>query len=833
MPASAPGSVTNLCAIADATGALSVKISFDAPTTDAKGNPLNELSKIEIYRNNDAIPAYTIESPTKGEEISWIDNNAIEGYNTYKIIPYDNQSNGIDVMCNIYVGFDIPSVVENLNIVGDATNSNCTLSWQAPMTGVNGGVVDTQSLSYNIYREENGVFKEIAINHSEQSFTDNVDHTGEQQIFRYSIKVNSSHGESAELYKNVILGTPYAIPFTENFTSVKTATTPWSFEATSYSSLSLTDYSSIGSGYNNDNGMVQFYKWEDTNDLVKAEMISPKINLNESLNPYVSFYIYHFASSNPTNYIQPYIISEDSEVIPLGEKILIKGEQNGWVKYSYPLTGFTDKRFINFVFDMETSEYSSRIFFDNFCIDDVLDHNLMLESFEGNEIIEIDGATYNVCIRNKGTLTSEQFEVKLFCNDQLIKSVTDSGLEAESTKTYEFTIDAPHISECGQERNLYAEISYDKDMKNTDNISQIINAVVYTPPYPVISDLEGSAVDYTTTLTWSQPSNILYNPVSDSFESYKLFAIDNIGNWTLTDLDKQRTISPRYGVTFTDAFSPKAWQVIDPQRINLYGTDVAPHSGYMCLFSMQSDGSLLNGTTTDVCNDDWLISPEIVGGSELKFWAMQPTMNYGGNEKFEVLYSTTDTDTNNFILIEEVELHNMATWNEYIYTLPKDAKHFAIRHTLSFFGLWLDDITYQPSDSFEEMNIDCYNIYRDGEQIGTSDINSYKDKGLEIGTYQYAVTTNFADYGESALSNTIDVEVKYSSVANINSGKHIVYSANGHIVIADANGESVAVYTSDGKTVARSIAVDNISISVEPGIYIVTIDSSTYKIIAK
>ena len=147
---------------------------------------------------------------------------------------------------------------------------------------------------------------------------------------------------------------------------------------------------------------------------------------------------------------------------------------------------------------------------------------------------------------------------------------------------------------------------------------------------------------------------------------------DNIGDWIMTDVDKQRTISPRYGVTFTNAFEPKAWQVIDPQRINLYGTDVAPHTGHVCLFSMQSDGSHLDGTTTDVCNDDWLISPEINGGSTVSFMYGIINQLYSP-EYVEVLYSSTTRDREAFKLVETFSKSTLG-WELITSKLPEDAK---------------------------------------------------------------------------------------------------------------------------------------------------------------
>lgn len=49
------------------------------------------------------------------------------------------------------------------------------------------------------------------------------------------------------------------------------------------------------------------------------------------------------------------------------------------------------------------------------------------------------------------------------------------------------------------------------------------------------------------------------------------------------------------------------------------------------------------------------------------------------NEKFEVLYSSTDTDTASFKLLAHVENVPSAEWTRYAFQLPDDARYFVIR----------------------------------------------------------------------------------------------------------------------------------------------------------
>lgn len=819
----APNRVENLEINPDEQGLLKTTISFTAPSTNASGDALESISKIDIFRNDEVDPIHTLSTPKPGDKLTYIDEGATEGFNTYRIIAANDEGYGMDYTMTVFVGYDVPDIVENFTIKSDKDNANTIISWEAPLCGQNGGVINKSTLTYTLYREENYIFNEIATNITELTFVDNFNFTDKQQTFRYAIKANTTEGTSSELQGSVILGKLYTVPFNESFANMQYYTNPWNAtQLTGYNcSWGVTDYEYNKGIYplDGDKGMLKFYKWNNDDEIAKGEIISPKVSLTDAINPYLSFYIYHFANVDAKNIITPYITVDDNEKLPLGEPIKIEASEDGWVKYSYSLKDYTNANFIYITLLGELSEYEAYILIDKFAIDDVLDHNLTIASFTGSELINLEGGCYTVEVMNKGTNIATNYDVMLYCNDIEVATQHGSELLSDSTQIFTFDIEAPTIVDAGKVRKYYAAIAYDADMKNVDNVSDTITATVYAPPYPAIDNLEATTQGDDAVLTWGAPELIYYTPISDGFEDYNLFAIDNIGYWTLTDVDQQRTVSPRYGVTFENCFAPKAWQVIDPQRINLYGTDVAPHTGSKCLFSMQSDGSRIDGTTADVCNDDWLISEEIVGGTELRFWAMQPTSNYGGNEKFEVLYSSTDTAVSSFILIEEVELSNMATWNEYVYTLPEDAKYFAIRHTLSFFGLWLDDITFYPRRTYLDLTVINYNIYKDGEKIGESETTTYTDPDIKPGTYTYAVSSTF-DLGESVLSNEVSVKIS-AAIDKTENNPTRIYSNNGYIVVESDNSVAVTIYQNDGKILYNKSNVENIMIPVNKGIYIV------------
>lgn len=159
----------------------------------------------------------------------------------------------------------------------------------------------------------------------------------------------------------------------------------------------------------------------------------------------------------------------------------------------------------------------------------------------------------------------------------------------------------------------------------------------------------------------------------DSFETYEDFAIENVGNWTLLDLDGLDTYgieqgNPPVSVDFENAGSPMAFFVMNYTASNpeLNPTAWAGHTGDKCMASM--GGIPVPGTTK---NNDFLISPQLQlgpSGNMLKFWAKGISAQYP--EKFKVGISTTGTAAADFTFITTgTGITPPVTWTEYSYDL--------------------------------------------------------------------------------------------------------------------------------------------------------------------
>lgn len=83
-----PAAVADLAATPDGNDALSVTLTWTNPATDHLGNALTELTKLELYRNNELIKD-DFTNLTIGEANTWIDGPAAAGLYSYHIVAYN------------------------------------------------------------------------------------------------------------------------------------------------------------------------------------------------------------------------------------------------------------------------------------------------------------------------------------------------------------------------------------------------------------------------------------------------------------------------------------------------------------------------------------------------------------------------------------------------------------------------------------------------------------------------------------------------------------------------------------------------------------------------
>jgi len=160
----------------------------------------------------------------------------------------------------------------------------------------------------------------------------------------------------------------------------------------------------------------------------------------------------------------------------------------------------------------------------------------------------------------------------------------------------------------------------------------------------------------TTTVNFQLPASA--NLLQDGFESYDNFSI-LFAPWTLVDVDMSTTYGMT-GITWPNAYAAQAYIIFNPSTTTPPVTDAAPHGGNKMAAAFAS---------TTPPNNDWLITPQVNGATEIKFWAKSYTAQYG-LERFKVGVSTTGTAPANFTIISgTTHIEAPIEWTEYTYDL--------------------------------------------------------------------------------------------------------------------------------------------------------------------
>lgn len=210
----APAIVGNLQAVSDETGELRSTLTWVNPAKQWNGESLTDLSGIKIYRKGESAP--TVNLPVDvteiGKEMSWTDDNAAAGINSYFVVPYNKSGDGIKDSIEVLVGDDVPAKVKNIVINNEKTS--VTLSWEPDTKGANDGFVNTENFEYTVVRYPDN--KVIAERIKEETVVDK-DFAGEA-CYYYSVQAfnKTGEGEVAES-ERFVAGVAHEVPVVFNF----------------------------------------------------------------------------------------------------------------------------------------------------------------------------------------------------------------------------------------------------------------------------------------------------------------------------------------------------------------------------------------------------------------------------------------------------------------------------------------------------------------------------------------------------------------------------------------------------------------------------------------
>lgn len=280
----APARVLGLDAQADLNGAMKDTIKWVTPSKTWAGDDLANLQSVKIYRKNAGYATTeltktadliansqllaTVPATEKETAMSWVDENPIDGINTYYVLAANDKGNGVIDSIRCYMGIDVPGAVSNIMLEKNGTGVD--ISWTAPEKGANNGYIGTEGLSYKITRLPDNVV--VAENVTDTKYTDNT--LGEQQSYSYTIQAVNAKGAGAIATSDPIMAgsalkTPVSLAFDTQTDADRWSTNKMSNSIYFYYAGGWSDDYKCMIGYGTSNGTVE------------GTLISPPLYLEE------------------------------------------------------------------------------------------------------------------------------------------------------------------------------------------------------------------------------------------------------------------------------------------------------------------------------------------------------------------------------------------------------------------------------------------------------------------------------------------------------------------------------------------------------------------------
>ncbi len=815
--AAAPAAVSALTVTPAAKGALKADLSFRLPEQTIAGKAVGTLTKAELSRGGTVIRTWD-SALTPGATLTATDESPVNGNNTYKVVVYNAAGQGNDTTATVYVGVDTPAAVQHIT-AEETVDGTVTLHWDAPTTGANGGYVDPSLLTYTVKR--NG-WKLIGDTLTACTVSDVIDDLGDaQRTIGYTVNAYSVAGMSADAYSPYLsVGRPYATPFEESFVNGSVSHGEW----TTFPVMSSRSWAaSYGTeSYDGDNGCIAFSNVSTPDESV---LMSPKVQLDNTVHPVLSFWTKHSAIDDQ---LQVVVYTPDSQQHDL-LSVDLSTETDGWKEYTADLSDYVGYRYVQLGFRTDNVTKNASLRMDAISVTDNLDYNLALESMKvASRIKAGEENAVKVTVSNVGRLAVDNYSVVLYSGDRRLTQAEGTALAAGEDAEVLLSItpavaDQPTLA-------IRAELVCDLDQNpRNDTLSTVCTVVA--PDYPVATRLQGTWDGSSVYLSWKAPNTADAKPeaVTEDFEGYEAFTISDFGDWTTASsggrqFTQEFQTSDGRWITYTNSGDSLSYQVIDLSQIIATEKDG---------WSSVSGDKILISPYRGLDKQDWMISPALYGGAQtITIHAKSLNFQHSGLETFYVFYSTDGNTVNDFINIDEVNDVPEA-WTEYTFDLPEGTKYFAICASEVNSAIFFDDISYIPAGSSSQtFDVKGYNVYRDGQLITDTPVTTtlFTDNSVEWNkTYTYRVTVVY-DKGESdfsdplTLSLTTGIDETMSSAPSVSATQHTIH-------VSHASGNTIEIWTADGKQVCKTSGHDSVSVPVASGCYLVKVGSRVVKVL--
>lgn len=818
-----PAAITDVTHSVDAN---SLCLNFNAPAKSASGSEMTGTLTVNIYRDITGNPVATLTDVTPGQSCSWTDNNTVPGVNSYTLRADNEYGQGLATETVIDLT-PLPPTDVSLATASYINDRQIEIKWTPESESADPVryIVQRESIDATGYRSYPIIGRDI----DGDTFIDDDPLAGNYsegpKTIRYRIVTVGGAGASDGVFTNeVSIGDVYSLPFTEKFTQGSLSTSPWTSEAhgaTWYVHPFCYDpYALLPQGC----GVYDLEVDDYYSSSGYGYAFSPKMDLTTMTAPSLTFKLYNDRSYTDEVYLEIGILKDGNpDIQNLGTKFNAKADVNGWVDCSVDLSAYAGCPRASIVL-IGYSVSGKRLHVTDININGTSTPSTLVSSayITGPTSLRDDETQqYEVTVINKGADDADNVALEITVADRVIAtpSIARIASGASGSATFSYT---PADGENG-DVTLTATVKPGSYTISTAAATKQVN--VRAANYPYVNDLKAVADGSSINLSWSAPTRTGQSEtVAEDFESYDDFIIDGIGGWTTLDLDGFEPFAYNDGngnaIVWDNYDKPQAYIIFNPSALSVQTP----------FFANSGDRMALSVGTPYGANNDWLISPELDGGSQLISFYASPMFDSAA-ENFHVLISRTDDDPDSFVRLNGNDpLSALDGWNLYHFALPEGTRYFAINYVGDKQdGLMIDDILFEGC--YHPVVPDGYNVYRNGIKLNDTPVTDrkYADTTYD-GTYDVAYTVRpvfNAVEGRDSNEAEIDGNLGISRTA---ADHNVTVSTTDGMIIITGSDSDITVFNTAGILIASQPAADTHTISVAPGIYIVRTGLTAVKV---
>ncbi|MDE6811618.1 MAG: hypothetical protein K2J15_04630, partial [Muribaculaceae bacterium] len=835
-------------------GEQTVTVEAVFPVVDMAGKPLDPEKELTMEFMTDCDVVQVKGLP--GTKASGDVNVNMDGFCDVFVTVANDEGVGQKVYYSVYAGFDIPTPPANVKYLIDADNMGMVVTWDpVSEVGEHGGYVDVDEVTYDFYTQASGEATKLGTAGKECTYHYTVNTALQSRYYVGPVAVNSVGTSINGLFITETFGNPYPTPTKEDFGFTAFRLSKWLYDTGEpYRGVTWEHCTEPDPAFATNITFTNGGSFRATG-YGKGQLLAPRITTkNDERVAFKSRYWNYANAGKMELWGKTY---ENQEFRKVGELVPSRPQEGQWDEWLVVLPeDFGRQNWIQLNLRVDLNNGQS-VIIDTYEVAQNINYDFQATSISTPYSAFIgETPTFNVVVTNAGSEAARgKLTVELLGDGNVLETRSTDIERVRPGENFEmpvsFYIDQDYIQYEMLEVHACAIADDDENERNNDCYATFLH---FDSTFPVVRDLTAKRSDDENSIefNWSEPQS--KGDGMESVENYCPFVNDEkIGEWTNVDIDGKEpfTISNK---RWAGDSKPSAWTVFDAEEMNTMSDErLSPRSGKQMLIARSCAYDADSEKPTRAM--DFLISPEVKGGSKVGFWINTLSTTY--SETVAVWYSTTDINLNpdevvltdreivprqcgSFKWLANFTKSGNELWEYCEVTLPEDAKYFAfVYSSFGMFGAMIDDITYEPVNPVVIVP-DSYNLLaaygNEAPATVMFDIEStgYTLKEADGREATYYVVGNFMDGDRifnSPLSNP--ARIAASGVGEIEADRY-VRAGKGVIVIGGADGVNCTISDLDGRNLNNRILSSNREeIRMDAGIYLVTLGNKTVKVIVR